>query len=268
MSNINSSWAILLAAGVGSRLDPLTRAWPKCLMPVHGRPLLEYWLLNLKQSKFGQVIVNTHHHAEQVNAFLERTCFSEWVHQAPEPHLLGTASTLREHSENIGSSGVLVAHADNWCNADLIEFRIFHEHHRPPGTVITMMTFVTNAPSNCGIVTLDGNGIVTGFFEKVENPPGDIANGAVYLIEPEVMAWIRAHPWATDLSTDVLPEFLGRIATWQNHGIHRDIGVLDALLEAQQDPPMLEENYPVDEWAKTFRAHPIHSKIKQFSNQQ
>ena len=227
--------------------------------------LVELELVIKKNNLKIKYIVNTHHHAEQVNAFLERTCFSEWVHQAPEPHLLGTASTLREHSENIGSSGVLVAHADNWCNAELTEFRIFHEHHRPPGTVITMMTFVTNAPSKCGIVTLDGNGIVTGFFEKVENPPGDIANGAVYLIEPEVMAWIRAHPWATDFSTHVLPEFLGRIATWQNHGIHKDIGLLDSLLRAQQDPPMLEENCPVDDWAKTFRAHPIHSKIKQLS---
>ena len=268
MSNINSFCAVLLAAGVGSRLDPLTRSWPKCLMPIHGRPLLEYWLLNLKQCKFGQVIVNTHHHAEQVNAFLERACFSEWVHKAPEPYLLGTASTLREHSEIIGSSGVLVAHADNWCDADLIKFQMFHEHYRPPGTVITMMTFVTDAPSNCGIVTLDDKGVVTGFFEKVQNPPGDIANGAVYLLEPEVIAWIRAHPWATDFSTDVLPEFLGRIATWHNHGIHRDIGVLGSLLEAQRDPPMLEENCPVDDWARTFRVHPIHSNINQLSDQQ
>lgn len=265
MSNTDSRWAVLLAAGVGSRLGPLTRDWPKCLMPIHGRPLLEYWLLNLKQYNFDRVLVNTHHHAGQVKTFLERACFAEWVYQAPEPNLLGTASTLREHSETIGSNTVLVAHADNWCNADLIKFQVFHEHYRPPGTVITMMTFVTNTPSNCGIVTLDGKGVVTGFFEKVQDPPGNIANGAVYLLEPEVIAWMRTHPRVTDFSTDVLPEFLGRIATWQNHGIHKDIGLLDSLLRAQQDPPMLEENCPVDDWAKTFRAHPIHSKIKQLS---
>ena len=261
-------WAILLAAGVGSRLDPLTRRWPKCLMPIHGRPLLEYWLLNLRCSEFSQVIVNTHHHGDQVTAFLERDCFSGWVHNAPEPHLLGTASTLREHAATIGEGTVLVAHADNWCHANLGQFWMFHERYRPPGTVMTMMTFDTDSPSSCGIVDLDNHGVVNGFFEKVQNPPGKVANGAVYLLEPEVIRWIREHPLATDFSTDVVPEFLGKIATWHNHGIHRDVGTLESLLDAQRDPPILQEKFSTDDWVEMFRLHPIHTKIEHVNDQQ
>ena len=268
MVNVNPPWAVLLAAGVGSRLQPLTQICPKCLMPVHGRPLLEYWLLNLRWSKFEQIIVNTHHHAEQVNLFLERECFSGWVYNAHEPSLLGTASTLRGQAETIGERALLVAHADNWCHADLRKFREFHDLFRPAGTVMTMMTFDTRSPSICGIVELDEQGVVNSFFEKVRNPPGKVANGAVYILEPEVLRWIRENPWASDFSTQVIPAFLGRIATWHNNNIHRDIGVLEALLDAQRDPlPAFEEERSSDSWSEMFKSHPIHNEIRGLTEQ-
>jgi len=54
--------AILLAAGFGTRLKPLTDVWPKCLMPIHGRPLLEYWLGILYKTDIDNVLVNTHYY--------------------------------------------------------------------------------------------------------------------------------------------------------------------------------------------------------------
>ena len=85
--------ALLLSAGLGTRLKPLTDKWPKCLMPIGGRPLLEYWLQALCDLEINKVIVNTHHHSELVSAFLDRPHFAEWVTNIYEPELLGTASS-------------------------------------------------------------------------------------------------------------------------------------------------------------------------------
>ena len=90
----NSVRALLLAAGTGSRLYPLTDDWPKPLMPIRGRPLLEYWLESLRSVGIRDVLVNVHHHAEQMVRFLDRPCYQEWVSTDHETRLLGTAGTL------------------------------------------------------------------------------------------------------------------------------------------------------------------------------
>ena len=253
--------ALLLAAGTGSRLRPLTDQWPKPLMPIGGRPLLEYWLESLRSVGVGEVLVNVHHHAEQMVQFLERPRYRGWVRIAHEVHPLGTAGTLSASREFFAGYTTLVAHADNWCRCDLGAFIAFHRHRRPEGCPITMMTFDTLAPETCGIVETDPTGVVVGFHEKVADPPGTRANGAVYLLEPELFDWLAQRPDLRDFSTEVLPSFLGRIATWHNSGIHRDIGTPEMLALAQQDPspglPWTEN----DAWSHWFKDHPVHRLV-------
>ena len=99
MSEIN---ALLLAAGLGTRLRPLTEHCPKCLIPIAGRPLLEHWLCSLYRIGIGQVIVNMYHHHLLVESFLARSCFSDWVTGVLEHKLLGTAGTVWNNKEFIG----------------------------------------------------------------------------------------------------------------------------------------------------------------------
>ena len=80
--------ALLLAAGKGTRLQPLTNYWPKCLMPIAGRPLLEYWLKILHDLGIKDVLVNTHSHKDHVETFLARKQFSNWVKPVFEKKLL------------------------------------------------------------------------------------------------------------------------------------------------------------------------------------
>ena len=126
-----------------------------------------------------------------------------------------------------------------------------------------MMTFTSDNPQSCGIVETDARGVVISFHEKVKRPPGNKANAAVYLIEPEVIEWINLNKNATDFSTEVIPSFIGNIATWHNQSIHRDIGTIDSLLRAQQDfkptLPWPEE----DEWKMSFDRHNIHRMISE-----
>jgi len=253
---------LLLAAGIGERLMPLTKEWPKCLMPIGRRALLEYWLETLFRSDVRRVRVNIHHHASIVERFLNRSCFSTWVDSVFEPELLGTAGTIRANREFFSDHTVLLAHADNWCQCDLDKFMIYHFEERPSYCPMTMMTFDTTMPSACGVVTLNSQGVVQSFHEKVAKPPGNLASGAVYLIEPEVVEWIEASPEVKDFSTEVIPAFMGRIATWHNDKIHRDIGTIESLRLAQTDPSPIPLWLDLDEWQMAFRKNPIHFAVR------
>jgi len=124
-----------------------------------------------------------------------------------------------------------------------------------------MMTFESPTPENCGIVETDAEGVVHAFHEKVPNPPGNRANAAVYLLESEVLEEIEEKPGISDFSTEVLPNFMGRIATWHNTGIHRDIGSVQMLQLAQNDPKPPAYWSEPDLWQQNFLTHPIHQQI-------
>ncbi len=253
--------ALLLAAGFGTRLKPLTDIWPKCLMPIRNRPLLGYWLGILRGLGIDDVIVNTHYLSKYVEEFLSQPHFSNWVTPVYEDKLLGTAGTIRSNIDFFEGSTVLLAHADNWTCCDFPDFLHYHHNKKPKDTVMTMMTFTCSNPSECGIVELNSDGVVVGFHEKVKNPPGKLANAAVYLIEPEVIEWIVDNSKITDFSTEVLPQFVGKIATWENRKIHRDIGTVKMLRAAQMDEcerPVLDIN---NLWQQNFLDNPIHEFI-------
>ena len=87
-------------------------------------------------------------------------------------------------------------------------------------------------------------------------------NGAVYLIESEVLEDLKNFSHLNDFSKEVLPHFMEKIATWENKGIHRDIGSLKMLRLAQKDPKPKPLWNKADKWQKKFSDHPIFYKIK------
>ena len=226
--------AVLLAAGLGTRLMPLTAELPKCLVPINGRPLMSYWIDSLKKCGVDEVLVNMHSHADQVQEFINRYDLSGFVHTTYEGVLLGTGGTLLKNHSFFGDEAFLVIHADNLCFADLSKFMKAH-NTRPARTMITMLTFVTNFPKDAGIVEIDDDRIVRCLYEKTPNAPGRIANGAVYIFEHEVLMECirRKYPMPVDISTQVLPSFLGRIFSWPTDSVHIDIGTPQRLNEAQ-----------------------------------
>jgi mannose-1-phosphate guanylyltransferase len=245
--------ALLLAAGYGNRLRPLTDIIPKCMVPVNGRPLLAYWLQMLGQEGFTSVLVNLHYMADFVSEFIALSSDAPFVSTVYEPHLLGTGGTLLANRNFFRDEPLLLVHADNLCRCDLREFIDSH-YRRPPGCDITMMTFRSMTPETCGIVKVDDRGIVRAFYEKVTDPPGNLANGAVYIIEPSVFDVLsRMNKKVIDFSLDVLPLYMGKTYTYLNDVYHRDIGNINSLLDAQNTFP-----YPLtfsggrDFWLETF----------------
>lgn len=216
--------ALLLAAGFGTRLRPLTNAIPKCLVPIKGVPLLEIWLQRLSEAGHGPFLVNTHYLSEQVQKFVASSPYREQVAVVHEKELLGTAGTLLANLDFFEDQDGFLIHADNYCEADVHSFALAHLN-RPPGCVMTMMTFRTDKPSACGIVELDERGVVAGFHEKTVAPPGNIANGAVYIISSQLMHELqRDFHGVADFSTQILPHLVGRIYTYETTEVFADVG--------------------------------------------
>ena len=222
--------ALLLSAGLGTRLRPLTDTWPKCLMPISGRPLIDYWLLNLKLSGFSRVFINTHWKHKIVEDYLLSLEIDLEIVLLYEPELLGTAATLRSLSDFRDCEALLLAHADNFCDIDFLKLNRFHNEHSAP---ISMVTFETDNPNECGIVVLDASDAVTEFYEKVPNPPSKQANAAVYIIDHSVIDYVNSDYDITDFSNHVLPNFLNNIKVFKHSGILIDVGSFERLKLAQ-----------------------------------
>jgi mannose-1-phosphate guanylyltransferase len=224
--------AILLAAGFGTRLRPLTNTMPKCLVPIHGQPLLGIWLERLTQAGIGPFLVNTHYLADQVEQFIATSPYRDQITLVHEPTLLGTAGTLMANLDFFQGEDGLLIHADNYCLADFREFMEAHRQ-RPPQCLITVMAFRTPTPSSCGILELDGQGVVVGFHEKVANPPGNLASGAIYLLSHQMLAQLsRRSDEVQDFSNQVLPYLMGRIFTYETSNTFIDIGTPEAYKAA------------------------------------
>ena len=224
--------ALLLAAGLGTRLRPLTDTVPKCLVPINGQPLLALWLDRLAQAGIGPFLINTHYLEGQVKAFIDTSPYRDQVKLVNELELRGTAGTLIENLDFFqGQDGMLI-HADNYCLADFTAFQRAH-HNRPQDCLMTMMTFRTDDPSSCGIVELDERGVVIGFHEKVATPPGNLANGAVYILSKELLDILGTDlHLVSDFSTEVLNRFVRRIYSYETSAMFLDIGTPERYEQA------------------------------------
>ena len=227
--------ALLLAAGFGTRLRPLTDNKPKCLIDINGKPLLQIWLDLLLEAGIKNIIVNTHYLADKVERFLYDSSQKEYITVVHEEKLLGTGGTLLKNHSFFGDEPVILVHADNLSHFDMSAFMNRHVN-RPEGTEITMITFYTDVPQTCGIVELNEKGIVVAFHEKVANPPGNLANGAVYILEPSIMDFLSSlNKEEIDFSNEVLPHFMGKICTFTNEVYHRDIGTPESYAAALKE---------------------------------
>ena len=228
---------VLLAAGIGTRLRPITNDIPKCLVPINGKPLMEYWFdLLIKNSCLEKILVNTHYLPHLVVEFVNNSKWKNFVDVVYEDNLLGTGGTLIKNRDWIGDQKFMVVHADNLSFFDTKEF-IDRHNLRPEECLITMMTFDTDVPHECGILEVE-NSVVKFMYEKSSEFHGIRANGAVYIFEPEVLDFMEnLNKSVIDISIDVLPFFMGRIFCFHNEIYHRDIGTLDSYQKAQRHSP-------------------------------
>lgn len=219
--------AILLAAGYGTRLRPITEKTPKCLVEINQKPLLLYWIELLVSAGVDSILINTHYLADQVESFVSKSKYANIITLSYEKELLGTAGTVKNNLNFINGDSIILAHADNYTTCDLNEF-IFAHLAKPKNTCMTMMLYNSERPKESGIVEIDENKVVVSFVEKSNSPSSNLANAAVYVIDTKVVEFINRKN-LSDFSTEVIPMFIGQINTWYNDYFHIDIGTPSAL---------------------------------------
>lgn len=226
--------ALLLAAGLGTRLRPLTVHTPKCLVPINGKPLLGYWLEKLEKAGCESVLINTHYLSDQVTSYAKNWKKSTLsVETVYEQNLLGTAGTLLKNQSFFKDCTGLLIHADNAMSSDINAFIKAHKN-KTDDCLLTMLTFTTDSPTSCGIVKINENGIVIEFHEKVDSPPTNRANGALYAFDDSLLNYLNdMSPRPNDFSNDVLPRLIGRIQTHHTNQPYLDIGTPASLKQAR-----------------------------------
>jgi mannose-1-phosphate guanylyltransferase len=227
--------AILLAAGKGTRLKPITDHLPKCMVEINGVPLLEIWIRQLSKVGIQRVHINTYYLAEQVESFIASTLWPIEVITYRESELKGTLGSLAAFEHIFAQERpVFVAHADNLCLCDFEDF-FSHYKAKQQHQVASMMTFRTEKPSQCGIVELNENNELVAFHEKVDYPPSNLANAAVFIFEKDIFNMFSYKSGISEISIDLIPKLYGKIVCWENDFYMRDIGTLASLNQAQAD---------------------------------
>ena len=227
--------ALLLSAGFGTRLRPITNEIPKCLVEINKKPILHMWLDKLQNIEINSVLINTHYLANKVSESV-----NSWegkslkVYTIYEQKLLGTAGTLIKNLDFFKGSRGLIVHSDNVTDDDLKELIKAHKN-RPSKALITMLTFETDNPKQCGVVELDRDDIVVGFYEKVPNPPTTLANGAIYAFDEDFIEYLsNLNLNYGDISKDIIPALNGMIYTYKTNSRFIDIGTHSNLKKARE----------------------------------
>ena len=227
--------AFLLAAGIGSRLRPLTDAKPKCLLDVGGRPLLDMWLDAFDRAGVDEVLVNLHHLPDVVRLHLAGRTGPPRVRTFFEPELLGSAGTLLANRRWVEKEEFFLAcYADNLTD---FELRSLIDAHREQRAAATLAVFHSENPSAGGVVELDATGRIIGFAEKPSEPVSDLTNAGMYAFGPGVIDEIDDR-LPQDIGYDLMPRLVGRARAVLVEGYFRDIGTPDAYRRASEEWPV------------------------------
>ncbi|WP_276353601.1 nucleotidyltransferase family protein [Cohnella caldifontis] len=227
--------AVLMAAGLGTRLRPVTNRIPKCMVPIKGIPLLNWWLNHLENHGVTDALINLHYLPEVVISFVREYKGNIKISLVHEPKLLGSQGTLYANREFLkGSDHFLVIYADNLTDLNLTAF--MKDHFQHPEIVGSMALFHASDPSRCGIVKLDDRQIVSQFEEKPAFPKSDLANAGVYIFNHRVWEWVQSEV-PSDIGFHLMPKLIGKIFGYIHTGFFMDIGTTQSYQEAIEKWP-------------------------------
>jgi NDP-sugar pyrophosphorylase family protein/aminoglycoside/choline kinase family phosphotransferase len=155
--------ALILAAGLGTRLRPYSENTPKPLFTIANRPLLDIIISDLIDSGCKAIIVNTHHLPQKIDSYLARRKYPIPITTRHEPHILGTGGAIKNVADFWGNSPFMVINSDIITDIDFKGVYEFHSNHYHP------VTLVLHNDPEFNTVALNEDGFVHGFDEGFQN---------------------------------------------------------------------------------------------------
>ncbi|HDH50957.1 MAG TPA: nucleotidyltransferase family protein [Nitrospirae bacterium] len=224
--------AFLLAAGEGTRLRPLTLNTPKCLVPVNGKPLIDYWFDLFEIYGIDDILINTSHLADTVKEYIKGNSRGLNIKVVYEETPLGSGGTIKMNRDFVeGEESFFVFYADNLTDINLYNMIEFHRRHQKD---LTLAVFKVPTPRECGIIEMDGDSSIISFIEKPENPVSDLAFAGIMLSSPGLMDFFPDKD-IFDLGHDVLPLVAGSAFGYILDDYLLDIGTPEKLVQAEND---------------------------------
>ena len=198
--------AMVLAAGMGTRLKPLTDNIPKCLMPLAGRPLIEWTLNWLRQHGIAECVINLHYLPEQVEDYVGDG--SRWglkIHYSFEPVLLGTAGAVKRVADFFDEPFFMI-YGDNFSQWNLGELKDCFEQYHP---VVAMAVHWREDVTQSGMIEVAEDGHIKRIIEKPkkEEVTSHYVNAGFFFMEPRIFRFISLNQYC-DFSYEVFPKLI------------------------------------------------------------
>jgi NDP-sugar pyrophosphorylase family protein len=197
---------MLLAAGKGTRLRPLTETVAKCMIEIAGKPVLEHHIEWLRQYGVRDLVINLHYLADAVtHHFGDGSRLGVRIQYSYEEELLGTAGAVKK-VEPFFDAPFFIWYADNLSTCCLDRLWAFHQ---AKGGQVTMALHHRDDPTQSGIVGLDETQRITRFLEKpkIEEIFSHWVNAGIFVLDPAVLDQVPAHV-ARDFGRDIFPKLL------------------------------------------------------------
>ena len=245
--------AMIMAAGVGSRLRPLTDVLPKPMVPIANRPALYHILVLLKSHGVTEVVINLHHLPDLIKEYVgDGRRLGMEVTYSFERELLGTAGGVKNNSAFLEGDTFLVMSGDSLTDVDLTGLVAAHRNN---GSVATIAVKEVADPSEYGVVVTDDEGRVEGFQEKpaIEEALSRLCNCGIYVFEPEILSHIPEGQF-DDFGKRVFPDLLKQGVPFHAHAIDEywnDVGNLREYVRSNGDA--LEGRVAIDIPGKEIR---------------
>jgi mannose-1-phosphate guanylyltransferase/mannose-1-phosphate guanylyltransferase/phosphomannomutase len=222
---------MVLAAGLGTRLRPLTYEITKPMVPVLDRPVMEHIVDLLDEHGFQEVIANLHYFPDSI-----REHFGERLEYRFEPELLGTAGGVRACAGFLGDEAFLVISGDALTDIDL---SALVARHRQAGGIATLSVKQVPDTREFGVVLHDRDGRVTGFQEKpsAEEALSDLGNCGIYVFDRQIFDYFPERPFV-DWAKDIFPVLLENDVPFHIHEVQEywnDVGSLGELRKGTFD---------------------------------
>jgi len=229
--------AMIMAAGKGTRLRPITDLVPKPMAPIVNRPALYHILRLLQRHGVTEVIINLHHLHDAITAYFGNGAgMGMKIEYSYEPELLGTAGGVKNNEAFLADGTFLVVSGDALTDLDLTGLVAAH---RRLGSIATLAVKEVADPSLFGVVVTDDDDRILGFQEKPsrDEARSRLCNCGIYVFEPEIFSHILAGEF-DDFGRRVFPELLRRnvpFHIWEGTGYWSDVGNLGEYVRGNSD---------------------------------
>ena len=230
--------AMIMAAGVGSRLEPLTKSVPKPLVPIANKPVMDILFENLSEIGIKDVICNTYYLAEQITSRYKNNDLGINFNYVKEETLSGTAGGVKKCQYFFDKdSSFVVLSADGLSNADL---KHGIEVHKKSGAIATIgiKQIPMEEVQHFGVVVTDEKGFITEFQEKpaIEDAKSNYINTGIYIFDYKVFDYIPENTFY-DFAKNVFPKLLAEhaINAFEVKEYWSDIGTIAQYIQSMHD---------------------------------